>query len=102
VVASPLARPGEAMMRVGLIVPRHRQSAVARNRLKRRLRELVRLQLLPSRLPFDVVVRARAESYDSTFEQLSTDIGRVHRQLERWAPTALPADTPPSTAPSTT
>ena len=34
-------------MRVGLIVPRHRQTAVARNRLKRRLRELTRLRLLP-------------------------------------------------------
>jgi ribonuclease P protein component len=88
------------MMRVGLIVPRHRQSAVARNRLKRRLRELTRLRLLPSRLPFDVVLRARAETYDSTFEQLSTDIGRVLSQLERWSPTVRPADTSPSTAPS--
>lgn len=87
-------------MRVGLIVPRHRQSAVARNRLKRRLRELTRLQLLPSRLPFDVVVRARTETYDSTFEQLSADIGRVLTQLERWAPTLRPADSPPSPAPS--
>jgi len=90
------------MLRVGLIVPRHRQSAVARNRLKRRLRELARLQLLPSRLPFDVVVRARAESYDSTFEQLSTDIRRVLSQLERWARPIPPADTPPSTVPSAT
>ena len=36
---------GGPLPRVGIIVPRHRQSAVARNRLKRRLRELVRLRL---------------------------------------------------------
>ena len=34
-----------------MIVPRHRHTAVARNRLKRRLRELVRTQLLPAAPP---------------------------------------------------
>ena len=36
VLASPFSHP-----RVGIVVPRHRQSAVDRNRLKRRIRELV-------------------------------------------------------------
>lgn len=85
-------------MRVGLIVPRHRQSAVARNRLKRRLRELTRLRLLPSALPFDVVLRARAETYTAAFDQLGAEIDRVRVQLERWAPT-LPSRgiSPPET-----
>ena len=85
-------------MRVGLIVPRHRQSAVARNRLKRRLRELTRLRLLPSRLPFDVVVRARPESYGAAFDQLGAEIDRVRSQLERWARTIQEPD--PSVSPS--
>ena len=40
----PLSR----LPRVGIVVPRHQHSAVDRNRLKRRLRELVRLELLPA------------------------------------------------------
>lgn len=82
-------------MRVGLIVPRHRQSAVARNRLKRRLRELTRLRLLPSGLPFDVVLRARPETYAAAFDELGTEIDRVLTQLERWTRPTAPRDTPP-------
>ena len=83
---------------MGLIVPRHRQSAVARNRLKRQLRELTRLRLLPTHLPFDVVVRARPESYGAAFEQLGAEIDRVRSQLERWARTIQEPD--PSASPS--
>ena len=43
VLASPLA-----LSRIGIVVPRHQHSAVDRNRLKRRLRELARLELLPA------------------------------------------------------
>ncbi len=89
-------------MRVGLIVPRYRHSAVARNLLKRRLRELTRLQLLPTRVPVDMVIRVRPEAYDSGFEHLRADINRVVAQLGRLDTTTAPtplADTPPS-APS--
>ena len=49
--------------RMGLIVPRFQSSAVARNRLRRRLRELWRRELM-LRLPaWDVVIRARQEAY---------------------------------------
>src|SRR5215204_1662918 len=58
--ASPLGA-----CRVGFIVPKHKQTAVARNRLKRRLRELVRLRLLPGAPAADVVIRARREAYDA-------------------------------------
>jgi len=75
-------------MRVGLIVPRYRHSAVARNQVKRRLRELARLRLLPSGLPFDIVVRIRPEAYDAAFDQLSADIDRTLAQPTRWADTA--------------
>lgn len=71
-------------MRVGLIVPLHKNSAVARNRLKRRLRELARTCLLPSDLRADVVIRVRPEAYTATFEALSTDIIRALAQLADW------------------
>ncbi|MBA3890901.1 MAG: ribonuclease P protein component [Gemmatimonadaceae bacterium] len=64
-------------------MPRHRNTAVARNRLKRRLRELVRTQLLPSAPPADVVIRARREAYEATFDMLAADIARAASQLER-------------------
>lgn len=66
-----------------MIVPRHGNTAVARNRLKRRLRELVRTTLLPSAPPADVVIRARREAYAATFGALSADVARAADQLER-------------------
>lgn len=69
-----------------MIVPRHRQSAVARNRLKRRLRELSRTRILPLGLGVDIVIRARGEAYGATFAELASDIERVIAQLHRWRP----------------
>lgn len=89
-------------MRVGLIVPRYRHTAVARNRLKRRLRELTRLRLLPAHLPYDVVVRAKAEAYDAGFQQLAFDVDRAIAQLARWNQTSAQFDVaPPSTRSAT-
>jgi ribonuclease P protein component len=70
--------------RVGLIVPRFRQSAVLRNRLKRRLRELSRLRLLTSDVPADVVIRIRPGAYQASFAELSEQMHRVITQLVRW------------------
>lgn len=75
VLASPLGIP-----RIGIVVPRHKHSAVDRNRLKRRLRELARLELLPllraslgDSAP-DISIRARREAYDAPFDALKTDV----------------------------
>jgi ribonuclease P protein component len=70
---SPFAYP-----RVGVVVPKHRRSAVERNLLKRRLREVLRLQILP-RLSdrsanVDVLVRARREAYNASYEQLNDEL----------------------------
>lgn len=92
--ASPFARLLGSRTRVGLIVPLHKNSAVARNKLKRRLRELARTRLLPSDLPADIVLRVRPEAYDATFEALTADIVRALAQLVPWctlpAPVTLP------------
>ena len=70
--------------RIGFIVPKYKQSAVARNRLKRQLRELARLRLLPTRLPADIVIRARPEAYLASFDMLTNEMSRVLAQLVRW------------------
>ena len=60
--------------RLGVIVPRHGRSAVERNRLRRRLKEIARRDwLAAARMEgrrVDVLVRAREEAYDRTFREL--------------------------------
>ena len=77
-VASLLHHP-----RVGIIVPRHKHSAVERNRVKRRLREIARLRLLPALrdVPIDVVVRAHPSAYDAEFAALERELGRAVERL---------------------
>ena len=60
--------------RMGLIVPKYQSSAVARNRLRRRLREIWRVELQPRQPAWDLVIRARREAYRATFEQLRGDL----------------------------
>jgi ribonuclease P protein component len=56
--------------RMGLIVPKFQASAVARNRLRRRLKELWRLELQAHQPAWDLVIRARREAYGASFDQL--------------------------------
>ena len=71
--ASPSSHP-----RVGLVVPKYRQTAVARNLVKRRLREILRLDVLPQldgcRLAIDVLVRARRGAYGASFAELRGEL----------------------------
>jgi ribonuclease P protein component len=76
--SAPSGRPHP---RVGIIVPRYKHSAVDRNRLKRRLRELIRTQLLPTLPPIDVVVRAFPSAYNAGFDGLAEQIGRVRQAI---------------------
>jgi ribonuclease P protein component len=79
-IASPLGVPNvtiPGVSRIGVVVPRHQRSAVDRNRLKRRLRELVRLELLPALrggAPVDVAIRARREAYGASLDALRADV----------------------------
>ncbi len=72
--------------RVGFIVPRYKHSAVDRNRLKRRLREVARTKLLPCLAPQDVVVRTRPETYEATLDQLVVELSRVLDRLPQRSP----------------
>jgi len=68
-------------LRVALVVPKFGFSAVRRNKLKRRLRELTRQRVLPQAVSFDLLVRARRDAYDATFDTLRDDIDAVASQL---------------------
>ena len=63
--------------RVGIVVPKHRRKIVDRNRVKRRLREIIRTGLLPELSGVDLLIRVKPEAYDSSFEQLSGDVGAI-------------------------
>lgn len=88
---------GASVPRAGVIVPRYRNTAVARNRLKRRLRELIRLLVLPRVPPVDLVVRASPPAYRATFRELRAEVERAVREIERRhaAGTLSPAPPPP-------
>jgi ribonuclease P protein component len=60
--------------RMGLIVPKFQHSAVARNRLRRRLREVWRRELQRVQPPVDLIVRARREAYAAPFEALRDEL----------------------------
>ncbi len=67
--------------RMGLIVPRFQSSAVARNRLRRRLREVWRREVATGLPAWDMVVKARREAYGATFAEL-------RGELLAWRPSA--------------
>lgn len=77
-LVSPLSYP-----RVGIVVPRFQQTIVERNRLRRRLRELVRTRLLPFIPPQDVLLRAGPRAYGKPFAVLESEIRSIAGALAR-------------------
>jgi ribonuclease P protein component len=63
--------------RLAVIVPRHRHTAVERNRLRRRLREILRREVLTDLPPLDLVIRARHDAYGATFDELRVALGQL-------------------------
>ncbi len=59
---------------MGLIVPKYGATAVARNKVRRRLRECSRRRILPTLWAVDLVVRARPAAYQATFEELNGEL----------------------------
>lgn len=80
------------------MVPRHQHSAVDRNRLKRRLKELARLELLPllracgTDGAADVAIRARREAYGAAPESLRQDILTIRDRTTSHHREETPAD----------
>jgi ribonuclease P protein component len=98
-LASPLDHA-----RIGVIVPRYGHTAVERNVVKRRLRDLARRELLPalsaaSALPgaaLDVVIRATPGAYAASHATLRAALQKVAPQLPL-LPHAVPQRPPAAT-----
>lgn len=64
--------------RVVIIVPKHGHTIVERNRLRRRVQEILRTSWLPGERthsrPRDLLVRATARAYDEGFDELAADL----------------------------
>jgi ribonuclease P protein component len=77
---SPVAFP-----RLAFVVPRHKRKVVARNLVKRRLREIGRAVLLPALgnhgRALDVLLRARPEAYGAGFVELRDEIAALAEEL---------------------
>ena len=74
--ASPL---GHA--RVAIIVPRHGHAVVERNRVRRLLREHLRIALLSLLPSIDLVVRALPSAYATEGDALRRELGELSMQI---------------------
>jgi ribonuclease P protein component len=76
---------GVSHPRFGLVVPKHRHDVVERNRVKRRLREIVRTEVLPrlreAGVAADVLIRARREAYDADYGGLLEGLREIVEEL---------------------
>ena len=59
------------------VVAKFDRTAVARNKLKRRLRELVRRRVLPKLGSVDVLIRAKRDAYEASFAQLASAVDAI-------------------------
>ncbi len=66
---------------MGVIVPRFSHTAVERNLVKRRLRDLVRTELLPKIPALDVVVRAAPSAYNADYDTLRAAVRQALQKL---------------------
>ncbi len=74
--------------RVAVVVAKYGHTVVKRNRLRRRLRELVRVLLIPKLSGSDLVIRALPSAYTADFEELGAEVERIQLQLTAESSTA--------------
>ena len=70
-------------LRVGFTVSKALGGAVQRNRMKRRLREAVRLKGLRHTMAADVVINPKRTLLDAEFADLQNDIARAFEAIEK-------------------
>ena len=67
--------------RVAVVVGKRGHSAVERNKLRRRLRELIRVHLIPYFSGLDVVLYASSSAYEVGFVQLTAETISIKTRL---------------------
>ncbi len=68
---------GDGGPRIGFTVPRALGGAVVRNRIKRRVREAVRLRLHQLSPQWSIVINPRRKAMDAPFPDLEREIERL-------------------------
>ena len=64
-----------------MVVGKYGHSVVERNKLRRRLRELVRIHVIPEFAGIDLVLYAGSSAYGLEFEKLTGETIRIKTQL---------------------
>jgi len=72
----------EGPARVGFTVGRVLGPAVVRNRIRRRVREAVRLHLFRLTTPVDVVINPKKTALSAAFTQLADEVQRAFVKIE--------------------
>ena len=83
--AEAAARSQTMGPRIGLTVPKALGKAVARNRIKRRLREAVRAALPALTAPVDVVLHPRRSVVDAEFALIQREVETIFRAVQAGA-----------------
>ncbi len=64
-----------------MVVAKYGHTVVKRNQLRRRLRELARVLLIPKLSGLDLVIRALPNAYAAGFKELSADVEQIQVKL---------------------
>ncbi len=80
--AAETGHPEHPGLRVGFTVGRALGGAVERNRMKRRLREAVRLARPPMEVPVDVVINPKKSLQTAEFEAVLNEVRRAFVVIE--------------------
>jgi ribonuclease P protein component len=71
-------------MRIGFTVSRALGGAVVRNRMRRRLREAVRIQEKPITAAMDIVINPKKSLLHAPFSDLQEEVRRAFELIQNW------------------